>query len=382
MSIEARKQYLIAIRERYLNSSKKDKKAILDEFCNVCDYSRKYAIKAIKKGVETSSKRPGPRLIYDEALVTHLVKLWQAMGNMCSKKMVAAIPIWLPFYRGPELTDKQRNLLLRISSSSIDRCLKKFKEQRGLSGTERSSFKTMIPLQLLKSEELTVPGYIEADTVAHCGTSLLGQFAWSLTMTDLYSGWTENRSVWTKEAYPVMNAIRDIETNLPFFIHGFASDNGTEFINNEVLEYFKNRKDVPVEFIRRRPYKKNDNAHVEQKNWTHVRQVFGYDRIDNKYLVNLMNEIYKIYWNPLLNFFTPSLKLEEKTRIGGRIKKKHSRAQTPYQRLMASKTLTLDQRDKLKREFESLNPFKMRRLLDEKLKEFYRIIDTRGRRAA
>lgn len=382
MSIEARKQYLIAIRERYLNSSKKDKKAILDEFCNVCDYSRKYAIKAIKKGLETSLKRPGPRAIYDEALVTHLVKLWQAMGNMCSKKMVAAIPIWLPFYRSPELTDKQRNLLLTISSSTIDRCLKKFKEQRGLSGTVRSSFKAMIPLQLLKSEELTVPGYIEADTVAHCGTCLLGQFAWSLTMTDLYSGWTENRSVWTKEAYPVMNAIRDIENNLPFFIHGFASDNGTEFINNELLQYFKDRKDVPVEFIRRRPYKKNDNAHVEQKNWTHVRQVFGYDRIDNKHLVNLMNEIYKIYWNPLLNYFTPSLKLAEKIRIGGRIKKKHSRAETPYQRLMTSGTLTLPQREKLKKEFESLNPFKMRKLLDEKLKEFYRIIDTRGNRAA
>jgi hypothetical protein len=382
MSIEARKQYLIAIRERYLNSSKKQKKLILDEFCNVCNYSRKYAIKTIKRSANTSIKRPGPKAIYDEALIEHLAKLWQAMGNMCSKKMVAAIPIWLPFYRSQELTENQRSLLLSISSSTIDRCLKRFKEQRGLSGTERSSFKAMIPLQLLKSEELTLPGYIEADTVAHCGTSLLGQFAWSLTMTDLYSGWTENRSVWTKEAYPVMLAIKDIEESLPFFIHGFASDNGTEFINSEILDYFKNGRDVPVEFIRRRPYKKNDNAHVEQKNWTHVRQVFGYDRLDNRNLVRLMNEIYKIYWNPLLNYFTPSLKLMEKTRIGGRIKKKHGLAETPYQRLMASETLTHHQTEKLKREFESLNPFKIRKLLDEKLKEFYRIIDTRGSRAA
>lgn len=382
MSIEARKQYLIAIRERYLNSSKKHKKAILDEFCQVCNYSRKYAIKAIKQGVATTSKRPGPRTIYDEKLVGHLAKLWQAMGNMCSKKMVAAIPIWLPFYRSSDITEHQKNLLLTISSSTIDRCLKKFKEQRGLSGTERSSFKAMIPLQLLKSEELTIPGYIEADTVAHCGTSLSGQFAWSLTMTDLYSGWTENRSVWTKESYFVMKAIQDIEENLPFFIHGFASDNGTEFLNNDLFKYFKDRKDLPVEFIRRRPYKKNDNAHVEQKNWTHVRQIFGYDRLDNKHLVNLMNDIYKVYWNPLLNYFTPSLKLSEKIRIGGRIKKKHGKAETPYQRLMASNTLTLPQREKLKREYESLNPFKIRKLLDEKLKEFYRIIDTRGNKVA
>jgi hypothetical protein len=382
MSIEARKQYLIAIRERYLNSSKKQKKAILDEFCHVCNYSRKHAIRAIKLAPGASSKRPGPKVIYDEKLILHLAKLWQAMGNMCSKKMVAALPIWLPFYRPLDFSDEQKNLLLRISSATIDRCLKKFKEQRGLSGTDKSSFKAMIPLQLLKSEELTVPGYIEADTVAHCGTSLAGQFAWSLTMTDLYSGWTENRSVWTKDGYVVMKAIQDIEESLPFFIHGFASDNGSEFINNDLFKYFKDRKDVPIEFIRRRPYKKNDNAHVEQKNWTHVRQVFGYNRLDNIRYVALMNEIYKIYWNPLLNFFTPSLKLAEKTRIGGRIKKKHSKAETPYQRLMASSTLTLTQREKLRKEFESLNPFKIRKLLDEKLKEFNRIIDTRGIKAA
>lgn len=382
MSIEARKQYLTAIRERYLNSSKKQKKMILDEFCQVCNYSRKHAIRAIKQIEGVPPKRPGPKVIYDEFLVAHLVRLWQAMGNMCSKKMVAAIPIWLPFYRSSELSEKQKNLLLSISSATIDRCLKRFKEQKGLSGTERSSFKAMIPLQLLKSEELTVPGYIEADTVAHCGTSLLGQFAWSLTMTDLYSGWTENRSVWTKESYAVMRAIQDIEENLPFFIHGFASDNGTEFINQDLLNYFKDRKDIPVEFIRRRPYKKNDNAHVEQKNWTHVRQVFGYDRLDNKLYVSLMNDIYKIYWNPLLNFFTPSLKLEKKTRIGGKIVKKHGKAETPYQRLMNSPTLTLPQREKLRKEYESLNPFKIRKLLDERLKEFYRIIDTRGRKVS
>jgi hypothetical protein len=382
MSIEARKEYLKAIRERYLNSSKTEKKAILDEFCQVCNYSRKYAIRAIKQGVGTPIKRPGPKIIYDEMLVEHLVKLWQAMGNMCSKKMVAAIPIWLPFYRSSDLTDHYKNLLLTISSATIDRCLKKFKERRGLSGTERSKFKAMIPLQLLKSEELKVPGYIEADTVAHCGTSLLGQFAWSLTMTDLYSGWTENRSVWTKDSYLVTKAIQDVEESLPFFIHGFASDNGTEFINKELLTYFRDRRDIPVEFIRRRPYKKNDNAHVEQKNWTHVRQLFGYDRIDNKAMVDLMNEIYKIYWNPLLNFFTPSLKLEEKIRIGGRIKKKHSKAETPYQRLMTSNTLTMYQREKLQQSYENLNPFKMRKLLDEKLKEFYRIIDTRGNKVA
>lgn len=291
--------------------------------------------------------------------------------------MVAAIPIWLPFYRSHDLDKQTKNKLLSVSSATIDRCLKKYKDKKGLSATRSSCFKNKIPLQLLKSEDLQRPGFIEADTVAHCGQSLSGAFAWTLTMTDLHSGWTENRATWTKDSYNVLQAIIKIEDNLPFFLNGFACDNGTEFLNENLLNYFTNRPVAPIDFVRRRPYKKNDNAHVEQKNFTHVRQIFGYDRIDQKELLELMNDIYEHYWNPLHNHFIPSLKLKEKCREGARVKKYYEEAKTPYQRLMESDSLTMYQKEALQKEHESLNPFKVRKILDEKLKVFYRIIDTR-----
>lgn len=382
MTIGARKEYLKAIRERYKQSSKSEKTAILNEFCVVCSYARKHAIRVLNGTSEGPQKRPGPKSYYDDEFTDHLVRLWKSMGNICSKKMIAALPIWLPFYRHPKINSKIREKLLKISSSTIDRCLKRFKEKgQGLSGTVTSHFKNQIPLQLLKESDLKTPGFIEADTVAHCGTSLTGQFAWTLTMTDLYSGWTENRAVWTKDSYRVLRAVMEIEDALPFCLEGFASDNGTEFLNSNLSQYLYNRK-LPVNFVRRRPYKKNDNAHVEQKNFTHVRNVFGYERVDQKILLDLMNEIYRSYWNPLQNYFTPSLKLLSKTRVGGRIKKKYGPAKTPYQRLLESNSLTLYKRDEMISEYQSLNPFKMRKILDGKISQFFRIMDTRKKRSA
>lgn len=171
------------------------------------------------------------------------------------------------------------------------------------------------------------PGLIEADTVAHCGTSLAGEFINTLTMTDICSAWTENRAVWKKESSTVLKAISSIEEDLPFNVLSFATDNGNEFLNHDLHSYFFNRKNR-VEFVRRRPYKKNDNAHVEQKNWTHVRELFGYDRFDAESQVEFMNDVYKRLWNPPWNFFTPVMKLKSKTRVGGRIIKVHDEPTT------------------------------------------------------
>src|SRR5581483_5888597 len=159
--------------------------------------------------------------------------------------------------------------------------------------------------------DVNEPGFVEADTVAHCGTSMAGHFANTLTMTDILSQWTVNRAVWRKEGITVMNAIEKVEKGLPFKLKGFASDNGNEFLNNDLATYFENRKKGKVEFVRRRPYKKNDNAHVEQKNWTHVRELVGYDRLDRAYQVDQLNEIYAI-WNKLWNFYIPVMRLESK----------------------------------------------------------------------
>ncbi len=175
-----------------------------------------------------------------------------------------------------------------------------------------------------------------------------------------------------------MNAISSIEEALPFHVRGFATDNGNEFLNHDLHSYFFNRKNR-VDFVRRRPYKKNDNAHVEQKNWTHVRELFGYDRFDTLTQVDWMNDIYKRLWNPLWNFFTPVMKLQSKTRVGGRITKVYDEPTTPYQRLINSNTLERGQLDKLQAQFKTMNPFEMKKELDEKLKWFFRIAEIKAK---
>lgn len=375
MSTEVQRQYLDKIKERYEKATKRQKTLILDEFCKVCELTRKHAIKLLNEQPRSLPPKSGPKPTYGLEIENHLVKIWRAMSRRCSKKMVAVMPLWLEYYYG--ITPDERRLLLKISSSTIDRILKKYREEtrRGLSSTEPSLIKNKIPLKLLEDSNVP-PGFIEADTVAHCGTTLAGEFINTLTMTDIYSAWTENRAVWKKESSTIIKAISSIEEALPFKVLGFATDNGNEFLNHDLHSYFFNRKNR-VEFVRRRPYKKNDNAHVEQKNWTHVRELFGYDRFDAESQVEFMNDIYKRIWNPLWNFFTPVMKLQSKTRVGGKIIKVHDKPTTPYQRLLNSNTLSEEQIAKLQAEFKKLNPFELKKELDEKLKWFFRIAEVR-----
>ncbi|MGZ3771592.1 MAG: integrase [Bdellovibrio sp.] len=374
MTQELKRAYIARIHLRYNKATRKEKTLILDEFCQVFKLTRKHAIKLINDLPIPAGTRPGPKQIYGPEVAHHLSILWRQMNQMCAKKMVAAMPLWLPFYDCPKTT---KNLLQEISSSTIDRLLKPYREGkvRGISSTmaAESMIKNKIPIKLL-DEDVKEPGFIEADTVAHCGNSLAGEFANSLTMTDLFSGWTENRATWTKEKREIRKAIADVERSLPFKIKGFASDNGNEFFNHELFDFFNDRKEK-VEVVRRRPYKKNDNAHVEQKNWTHVREIFGYDRFDHTELVLQMNEIYRHYWNPLWNFFTPVMKLKEKTRVGGKLIKKHDDPKTPYQRLMESEHISDQEKTVLRSRFERMNPFELKKEMESRLKWFFKIVD-------
>lgn len=377
MSIEARKEYLRAIRDRYRKACRDEKTGILNEFCAVCGYTRKYAIRILGSTGELKRGRPGPEPRYDLDVVRHLRMLWLSMNQVCSKKIKAAIPHWLPHYTDTGLTDPIRAKLLEISPATIDRLLAPYRRQfrKGLSSTRPDlKIKNRIPIRLVIGREIARPGYLEADTVAHCGESLQGFFVNSLTLTDLFSGWTENRATWTKGMTPVLEAIREVEAKLPFSLWGFACDNGSEFLNHELLKYLqgpRREKEKRVEFVRRRPYKKNDNAHVEQKNWTHVRQLFGYDRLEDRALVLLMNEIYREYWNPMQNFFLPSTKLIDKTRIGGRIQKKYDIPRTPYQRLLESADVSPEAKAALKARYERMNPFELKAQLQDRLQTFF-----------
>jgi len=368
MPIEARRQYLIAIIERYKKATRKQKSVILTEFCEVCGYNRKYAIQVLNPGhkrLETKTK-PGRKTQYDSSFGLSLREMWEATGRICSKKLKAAIPLWIGFFN---FSEDHRLLLLKISSSSIDRVLRGYRRQKGLSATRPSLFRHRVPIELI-SDYVAEPGHVEADTVAHCGASLYGDFISTLTVTDLASGWTENRALWGKTGVAVVAALKDIEASLPFYMKGFSSDNGTEFLNKEMEEYLTKRP-RRCHWTRRRPYKKNDAAHVEQKNWTHVRELFGYDRFDNIYLKNQMDIIYRENWNQIQNFFIPTFKLKYKERIGGKLKKIYEPPQTPYQRLVRGGYLGGDQIKALKRRIESLNPVELGKELEKRLKEFW-----------
>jgi hypothetical protein len=295
-------------------------------------------------------------------------------GRLCGKNMHAAIPLWLP--QAPEpLPNEIKKKLETVSASTIHRLLKPCKhvKPKGLSTTKASHLKNRIPLRTLDSKA-KCPGIVNADTVAHCGESISGDYMNSLTMVDLFSGWTVNKGIWKKEAVPTLKQVKKAEASLPFNLIEFFSDNGNEFINHDLQNYFEKRI-APVHFSRTRAYKKNDGCYVEQKNYTHVRKLFGYQRIESQELVSLANEIYQVYWNPLQNYFTPSMKLISKERIGSKIVKKYDDPQTPYQRLINSGYLTNEQKKYLIQKYRTLNPYFLKQELDKKLKIFFQKLD-------
>lgn len=368
------KSYLDKMRERYNNAPKSKKTQILDEFCANSTYSRKHAIRILNGRLEPRRRNPGPKPKYGAEVTHHLVILWKAMNCMCSKKIKAAMPLWLGYYT--DCSQEIKRQLLSISPSTIDLRLRPYRGPVPKGKSTTSGIKAMmskIPLKLLEGE-IKEPGFMEADTVAHCGDSLVGAFANSLTMTDLCSGWTENAAVWTKDAKGVQKQIKKIEDRLPFKLKGCAVDNGSEFLNEVLSDYFLKRKE-PIEFVHRRPYKKNDNAHVEQKNFTHVRELFGYERFDDFELTVLMNEIYNVCWNPLWNYFMPVLKLISKERHGSKIKKKYDKPKTPCQRLLESPLVLSSVKTQLKHNMKYKNPFFLRRELETRLKIFFQKVE-------
>jgi hypothetical protein len=375
MTIQSKREYLQAIRQRYLKASKESKSPILDEFCNNCGYNRKYAIRLlnVQNKPGRAKKSPGPKTRYQpKQVLTPLKRIWFATDQMCSKKLKAAIPLWLPFYEQQysPVNEQVRTQLHTMSPATIDRLLQPVRIQykKGRCGTKPGTLlKNQIPIKT-SNWDATEPGFFEADTVAHCGNSMAGDFVWSLSFTDIATSWTENRAVWNKGAHGVLTQIKDIESELPFEIQGFDCDNGSEFLNYHLLRYLTDRPQKPVKFTRSRPYRKNDNAHVEQKNWSHVRQLFGYDRFGDHRIVDLINDLYKNEWPLYNNFFCPTLKLKSKHRVKSKYVKTYEFPKTPYQRLILSETVSSEAKQKLTETFLKLNPFSLKKMIESKLK--------------
>jgi hypothetical protein len=326
-------------------------------------------------------KHPGlkPKYQYDEILPA-LKKIWLASDQMCSKKLHVAISEWLPYYEleNEALPEFVRLQLLSISPSTIDRIFKKNKiksKHKRFVGTKPGSIlKNQIPIRLHHWDE-NEPGFLEADTVAHCGNSLEGSFVWSITFTDIHTTWTENRAIWNKGSAGVVQRVKELECILPFKIKGFDCDNGSEFLNWHLIRYFSDRpKELGVQFTRSRPYHKNDNAYVEQKNWTHVRQLLGYDRLDNPVLVKLINDLYTNEWSLYQNHFIPTMKCIKKEKINSKYRKKFDLPRTPYERVLECKEVSKATKENLRTKHKQLNPFELKRQIEKKLRRIFKYV--------
>ncbi|OGW50913.1 MAG: integrase [Nitrospirae bacterium GWC2_57_9] len=381
MSPRSKREYLAAIVKRYRAASRTLKTVILDEFCSTCGYHRKHALRLLRTFRIFTQKVPakrGRKPVYDPGvLLIPLKRIWKAANLPCSKRLKAIIPLWLPGYvktYGP-ISQETAGALLGISPASLDRILKPVRAQYTNHGRATTKPGTLlrkhIPVKTNQWDEFR-PGFLEADTVAHCGSSTEGIYANTLDCVDIATGWTEQRAVWGKNYQDVIDQIKDIERSLPFPILGFDSDNGSEFLNHHLLRYLTENRIRPVQFTRSRAYKKDDNAHIEQKNWTHVRQWLGYDRLDSSALVPLMNNLYTSEWRLFLNFFCPSVKLLEKKRIASKTVKRYDKPKTPYQRVLESPEVSLEAKRQLKEQYKTLNPFDLRKALEEKLKKIFK----------
>jgi hypothetical protein len=369
-------EYAAAVRPRYLEASKREKTRILDEFCQVTGYHRKSAIRLLRHPPQGAGKRRGRPKEYGPELVPALKVAWEAADRIGSKRLAPFLPELIPILeRHQELEVGQaiREKLLAISASSIDRLLGPLRRRLGRRSpsTTRSvsALKALIPIRTYAERKPTKVGYLEVDLAAHCGTSAQGFYLNTLVAVDLVSGWTECMAVWGKGQSRVGSAIDQVRRELPFRLLGINSDNGSEFINHSLWKYCQGHD---IEFTRSRAYRKNDQAHVEQKNWSVVRRWIGYDRYSTKEAYEQLAYLYRLV-RLYVNFFQPLSKLVSKRREGARVHKQYDRAQTPYQRLQATEALSPLQREGLAALYEYLNPVQLRKEIEEALRQLWKM---------
>ena len=373
MNQETRKQVLAKLRRRYKSAGAEHKRKLLDQAVQLLGYHRKSAIRALR----ASALVPAPVILtgrpvrYEPSLlVPWLRPIWQAADYACGQRLVAMLPEWIPAYEQHErrMPGEVREKLLLASGRTLDRLLEPLRAQgKGRSLTRPGTLlRQQIPIRGSVWEE-DKPGWLEVDTVALCGGSVAGEFVWMLDGVDYATTWVELRAMWGRGQAGTLAALQDMEGSLPFCLLGLDSDNGGEFLNHHVIRWLQGRP-RPVFMTRSRPFKKDDNAHVEQKNWTHVRQCFGYERHDNPELVAPMNALVKGSYGQLLNYFHASLKLDHKEHENGKVRRIYGAAQTPLARVLASAEVSEATKQRLREDKARLNPFALKQAVTTSLK--------------
>jgi hypothetical protein len=373
MNRKTRVEVLAKLRRRYQTAGTEHKRKLLDQAVQLLGYHRKSAIRALRApalglGPVILAGRP---VSYEPSrLLPWLRPIWQGTDYACGRRLVAMLPEWIPAYEQHErrLPGEVREKLLLASGRTLDRLLAPLRVQgAGRSLTRPGTLlRQQIPIRGSVWEEGKA-GWLEVDTVALCGGSVAGEFVWMVDGVDYATTWVELRAMWGRGQAGTLAALQDMEASLPFGLLGLDSDNGGEFLNYHVLKWLQKRPQ-PVFMTRSRPYKKDDNAHVEQKNWTHVRQCFGYERHDNPELVAPMNELVKGPYGQLLNYFHASLKLDHKERQNGKTRRVYGVAQTPLARVLASAEVSAATKERLLQDKARLNPFALKQAVERSLK--------------
>ena len=384
MTMHARHEYLKQLKRRYLKASKKQKGVFLDEATDTTGMHRNYIIEQLRPAVDLSLKKRKPRRpTYDNEVVYYLKRIWDVLDGPCGQRMVGSIEATMNAlirHKELKLSTAMQQRLCSVSSSTVDRRLRRFKKGRfrRLHGSTKpgSLLKRQIPIELSRWDE-TELGHSEIDLVAHNGGDPEGIFAHTLTDTDLASGWTEQEAFLGKSEKRVILGMAAIDGRRPFTRKSIDSDSGGEFIN---WELWRLCQETNVRFTRGRPGKKNDNAHVEQKNWTHVRKLVGYHRYATTRQVDLMNDLYRNEWRLYENFFQATVKLREKKRIGGHLLRRYAKAVTPYHRIMESTAVDATTKERLKKQFLTLNPAELKRKIEKKIEVIQQTVRAEKRR--
>lgn len=378
MSQKTREEVLKKLRRRYQRAGQKHKGLLLDQAQGLLGYHRKSAIRALRAPQLEVVRRVisgRPQSYKPEVLLRWLRPIWRATDYACGRRLAAMLPEWVPAYEQHErkIPAEARDKLLAASARTLDRLLEPLRVHDGKRSLTRPGtlLRHQIPIRGSVWEEGKA-GWLEVDTVALCGGSVAGEFVWMVDGVDHATTWVELRAMWGRGQVGTLAALRDMEASLPFKLLGLDSDNGGEFLNHHVLSWLQKRP-RPVFMTRSRPYKKDDNAHVEQKNWTHIRQCFGYERHDNPEVVELINVLVKGAYGQLLNYFHASLKLERKERTEGKIKRIYGEAQTPLARVLVSAEVSAQTKRHLEKVKAGLNPFALKGEVARSLKAIERL---------
>ena len=368
-------EYTEAVRERYLRASKKERGKILDEFTKVTGCHRKAAIRLLRRGNRPrANKRRGRPRQYDAVVTGALRAAWEATDRLCSKRLHPFLPELVKVLRrhgDSTMTAEIETQLCQISPSTIDRLLRPWRRlggRRPFTTTKSGSLlKSSIPIRTFADWQENRSGFLEVDLVSHCGESTEGFYLTTLSTVDVASGWSECVGVWGKGQERVGAAVHRVRKRLPFPLLGLDSDNGSEFINQHLYTYCQREG---ITFTRSRSYKKNDSCHVEQKNWSVVRRLVGYDRYNSHAALETLSRLYDLL-RLYVNFFQPVMKLVTKTRHGARVYKVYDAAQTPYQRLLETGALTETKQQELAAIYYGLNPVSLLKQINENLERLW-----------